>query len=216
MDDDFHSGPERRLSAKQFAALATVALMCGGVLYNTVISGQGRAIYVEAAPGSTTKMVVDAGDGTVLNTVTLRYDPLVEAVQRELAASGLYDGEVDGVAGKKTRLAIQAYEERNGMEITGIAAQSLIEHIRYTRAIASAADYTGSLPAADETVKRVQTGLAELGYDAGDADGSMGGKTEEAIKEFQRDRGLDQSGEITGDMMDELAKLSGQSAVGSE
>lgn len=223
MGENFQGHPERRLRARTAAAIAAVAFMCGGVLYNTLIAGPGRPGYgdVAAAPGATTKLVVDAGDGAALNTVTLRYDPMVEAVQRELAAAGLYDGAVDGVAGRKTKLAIEAYEQQNGMEVTGLAAQSLIEHIRYTRAVASAADYTGSVspaatPVEDEAVKRVQTGLSELGYDAGDADGAIGGKTEEAIKQFQRDRGLAQSGEITEDMMDELAKLSGQSALTAE
>lgn len=60
---------------------------------------------------------------------------------------------------------------------------------------------TGSLsapasarPAADETVRAVQQKLNELGYNAGPADGLMGGGTRAAIIAFQQDRGLAATG----------------------
>lgn len=45
-------------------------------------------------------------------------------------------------------------------------------------------------PTPDPIVKSIQQRLNALGYDAGTADGFMGGKTRSAINSFQRDKGL--------------------------
>ena len=46
------------------------------------------------------------------------------------------------------------------------------------------------------TVKDAQKRLIKLGYDPGSADGIIGPKTEIALREFQRDHGLNQSGRL--------------------
>jgi Putative peptidoglycan binding domain len=203
MDDVLDDFNQERLSARSALSLAAVGLMSAAILYNTVIAGTGRPIDlsgVTPAPGSTTKLVIDAADAVAGETITLRYDPVVEAVQRELAASGLYAGAVDGVAGNRTRAAIEAYETSNGLDASGLASQSLIDHIRFTRELASAAEYTGSLPAAEVVQDgRIETSLEEMGS-APDV-------------ELEPDRRPPLAGGITEDMMEGLAKLSGDSAA---
>jgi peptidoglycan hydrolase-like protein with peptidoglycan-binding domain len=49
-------------------------------------------------------------------------------------------------------------------------------------------------------VARVQAGLAKLGYDPGPIDGAMGGKTESAIRAYQRDYGLPVDGRPTQEL----------------
>ena len=51
-------------------------------------------------------------------------------------------------------------------------------------------------PKAQDTadIKRVQERLNELGYDCGVADGIKGSQTEQAIKDFQSDKGLEADG----------------------
>ncbi len=56
--------------------------------------------------------------------------------------------------------------------------------------------FAGVAVAADARVEAVQRRLAELGYDAGVADGLMGPRTRAAIRALQSDRGLTQSGRI--------------------
>lgn len=51
------------------------------------------------------------------------------------------------------------------------------------------------------TVKDIQAGLAELGYDPGPADGLMGRKTANAIKAFQMDANLPVDGKISDELM---------------
>ena len=52
---------------------------------------------------------------------------------------------VDGVIGKRTRQAIEAYQRAEGIEVTGEPTSDLAEHIRYTREIAEASLFTGSV-----------------------------------------------------------------------
>lgn len=49
-------------------------------------------------------------------------------------------------------------------------------------------------------VLEVQRALNALGYDAGPEDGKMGPRTEAAIRAFQADEGLPQSGEVTAEL----------------
>jgi peptidoglycan hydrolase-like protein with peptidoglycan-binding domain len=55
----------------------------------------------------------------------------------------------------------------------------------------------------------VQRLLADLAYAPGSIDGQMGPSTEEAIKRFERDRGMAQSGAISQQLMRELAATTG-------
>ena len=59
-------------------------------------------------------------------------------------------------------------------------------------------------PTPDPIVKSIQQRLNALGYDAGTADGFMGGKTRVAIIAFQRDRGLTQDGAVNEALLQQL------------
>lgn len=64
-----------------------------------------------------------------------------------------------------------------------------------------------------QTIRMVQIGLAELGYDPGPVDGLLGRETHRAICQFQRERAMPVTGEISADLIGELAKVSGQSTL---
>ncbi len=55
-------------------------------------------------------------------------------------------------------------------------------------------------------LKDAQARLNELGYNAGVPDGAMGGKTTAALRAFQKDRGIAQSGRLDGATALELSK----------
>ena len=61
----------------------------------------------------------------------------------------------------------------------------------------------------------VQTGLAELGYRPGTIDGFVGEATRRAIREFEMDRGLPLTGEISARLLEEMKKISGLSKLAS-
>ena len=54
------------------------------------------------------------------------------------------------------------------------------------------------------SVAYVQQRLVEKGYDAGPADGKLGRRTVNAIKEFQGDRGLPRDGKLSPQLRDLL------------
>ncbi|WP_298213665.1 peptidoglycan-binding domain-containing protein [Acidovorax sp.] len=60
--------------------------------------------------------------------------------------------------------------------------------------------------AAGLSVRDAQAKLNELGYNAGAPDGAMGGKTTAALRAFQKDRGIAQSGRLDTATMAELSK----------
>ena len=134
-------------------------------------------------------------------------------VQRELAALRRYDGPIDGRLSPVTRAALDSYRRTNGLPQRA-TVQDLLDHLRYTKTLKQVArtETTGSIGADEATIRQVQTGLSELGYLPGPIDGTFGDTTRQAIKEFEGDRRLPASGEITPQLLSELAKTSGQTS----
>jgi peptidoglycan hydrolase-like protein with peptidoglycan-binding domain len=65
-------------------------------------------------------------------------------------------------------------------------------------------------------IRRVQTGLAELAYGPGEINGELTEPTRKAIRAFQHDRKLIETGDIDAELLAELGKLSGQSDIAAE
>lgn len=223
---DYEEDDAPRLGVSTIVVGLTVAVLSVAIIYNTLtqsppqsnLAGGPAVSDTDPITGST-RVNVDAANEDQAGTVTLRYDATIESVQRELAASGLYSGQVDGVSGRRTKLAIIAYQRANGLDETGLATADLIEHIRYTRQIAEAVNMTEvapnspapralAQPKAVDTVTRVQVGLAELGYEPGAINGQMGQQTRDAILKFERDRGIAPTGDISSTLIVELEKMS--------
>lgn len=206
-------------------ALSVMAVIGTAVLYNAIFAQNSSphrmaAAGIEAPANATTRVVVDASKDD-RNTVRLKYDPVVEAVQRQLLAAGYYKGLVDGVAGQRTRQAIETYQKATGLAVDGTPSAELADHIRFTREVAEASLFTGSTapdthPEERARVRRAQTGLAELAYEPGPIDGELTLQTRDAIKRFERDRGLPETGEISAALLSELEKMSGQSEIAAE
>lgn len=207
----------RRLDA---TALIVGSLLSLGVLYNT-LWGQEPGIRLAAsdfqsATSGTTKLTVNAGDPST-SSITVRFDPVIEDIQRALSKSGYYTFAIDGVNGKRTRDAISAYQQANGLDVTGEASAELVDHIKLTQTIIEA---VGSTEKAEETeagtITKAQTGLSELGYLQGPADGTLSAETREAIRSFEHDRGLPETGNVSPALLAELGKTSGISELSSQ
>jgi peptidoglycan hydrolase-like protein with peptidoglycan-binding domain len=228
---DYEEDDPPRLGVSTVVVALTVAVLAVAIVYNAVtqpathvsLVDDVRDADIDPITGST-RMTVDVANEEHRATVTLRYDATVETVQRELAASGLYSGKVDGVSGQRTRIAVIAYQRANGLDETGTATPELVEHIRYTRQIADALKMTDAMPAAAQpkpparrramdTVIRVQVGLAELGYEPGVINGQLGQQTRAAILKFERDRGIAPTGDISPTLIVELEKMSTREAT---
>ena len=201
-----------RMTASAAAVLFAGVLLVGAISYNALwrqaLSADGTEEPVAEHMGRGSARVVVDLDQPQPNTVTLRYDPIVESVQRELAAAGMYDGAIDGVSGKRTQLAIITYQRVNQLKPTGMASQELIDHIQLTRQFTAASDTTASLPGdlSPAAIKSVQTRLAELGYDPGAVDGKFGATTQIAVRRFQKDRGLTPTGQLSEEVIAALSR----------
>jgi peptidoglycan hydrolase-like protein with peptidoglycan-binding domain len=141
---------------------------------------------------------------------------VVRAVQRELAARSYDVGAQDGTLSVKTRAAISIYEEREGLPVTGLATDELLHHIVLGGAMTpvGGGEVAVESPAATQddsaTVMAVQQILADLGYDPGTADGTMSDSTSAAIKAFQRDRNVSETGQVTPELLTEFKRVTGR------
>ncbi len=208
-------------------ALLATATLSFAILYNAFlgqVDGAGRPRFVasqQTTGGASTRVDVIASNSRNA-TIVLKYDPRVEEVQRALLATGNYRGMVDGVAGKNTRMAIAAYQKSAGLRVNGEVSNELIEHLRYTQQVAAAAEFTASVeklekkPGEAAALRQIQTGLAELGYAPGEITGDLTSATIQAIIQFEKDRGLPRKGNVSSALLEEIAKMSGDSLVAAE
>jgi peptidoglycan hydrolase-like protein with peptidoglycan-binding domain len=190
------------------AIVAIISATLGSMILYNVFLGQDGHPDGQMTAG-TARMSV-TGPGKRTQSITLKYEELVEDVQRELLATGHFQGLVDGVNGPRTKLAVEHYQKAGGLAVTGEVSKKLLEHIRYTRKIAQASDFTGSVapPApeaplpffaakTDKDILQLQQRLAKLGYDPGSRSGTLDDATRASILIFQMDRGLAMDGKIS-------------------
>ena len=225
MKDVLEEGGPKLRPLSVLALLAT-AILSFAILYNAFlgqVEGTGRRNFVasqETAGGASTRVDVIASNSRNA-TIVLKYDPRVEEVQRGLLATGNYRGMVDGVAGKNTRMAIAAYQKSAGLRVNGQVSNELIDHLRYTQKVAAASEFTASVerlgnPGEAAALRQVQTGLAELGYAPGEITGDLTSATIQAIIQFEKDRGLPRKGNVSSALLEEISKMSGDSAISAE
>jgi len=140
-------------------------------------------------------------------------DPVVEQVQAVLRDLAFYDGKVDGLSGPNTRKAIETYQKKVGLPVTGEIDEELIEQLGAATATAGIAPQPAPIPAAapgkiapevkpappasepDPRIVKIQAGLKAFGNDGIEIDGVVGAQTRSAIREFQSLFGLPVTGE---------------------
>ena len=143
------------------------------------------------------------------------------AIQRELRARGYTPGlEADG-AGMITRAAIMAFEYDNGLAMSGRATSELLKQILFgATAGQSGESQSGSAivsgPMAREIVVTLQHSLRGLGYKVGKASGKLDAATTAAIRDFEADQNLPETGRVSGRLVARLARLAdgGRLALG--
>lgn len=138
---------------------------------------------------------------------------LTRAIQRELKAKGYETGAVDGVAGLVTRGAIMAYETDAGLPLTGEPSAALLQHLVLgsgeTRPAGEAAP-TSPGPEAEAVIRAVQRAFRQLGYLTTLADGRLNDETRRAIRRFEVERRLKETGRISGELLAKLGSLAGE------
>jgi peptidoglycan hydrolase-like protein with peptidoglycan-binding domain len=206
--------------------LAFVGLT-GLITYNALYLQEQRSTAllptVPKAPGDR------AANRSALPPVTTDLPPLpdqkppsqlVTAIQRELKVRGYGGGPADGILRQETRKAIADYQRDHGLAVSGLPSDELLRHILLGETVStgSVADVKSAAPAPelkqDVRVKAVQQILADLGYAPGPIDGAMGSATERAVKAFQHDRKIAETGQISRELLREIKRVTGRDLAG--
>lgn len=141
-------------------------------------------------------------------------DPVIEQVQRILKSLNFYEGAVDGLSGPATTRAVESYQRKMGLAVTGQVDEELLGQLgtlpseiaippaaaaRETQPTPQAKPVQEA-PAADPSAltrltENIQRGLRAFGNEDIDVDGIAGARTKAAIREFQSLFGLPETGE---------------------
>ncbi|MGK7867062.1 peptidoglycan-binding domain-containing protein [Falsiroseomonas sp. E2-1-a20] len=124
----------------------------------------------------------------------------VNRVQDRLRQAGAYSGRVDGIWGPDSQTALERYQQRNGLQVTGQLNQATATVLGL-----NPAELVGGAPApaapaetlSEAVVRNVQGRLRSLGFYRGGVDGIWGPTTQAAIEQFQQGRGLQPNGQLT-------------------
>lgn len=105
-------------------------------------------------------------------------------VQQKLIDLGYLRGSADGIIGPKSVEALKLFQRINGLSATGKVNDDTLELLFSDLAVAVPAALSGG--SKGEEVEKLQRALIQLGFLAGEADGSYGQSTTVAVKAFQK------------------------------
>ena len=114
------------------------------------------------------------------------------ALQTDLKAAGYLDAEVDGVYGPDTVAAVEALQEGAELPVTGFVDRGT--RVALDEALAQEGQSAASQ--AQIETSSVQTVLTLAGYWSAPIDGEWTPELEAALKEFQKDLGVEQTGAL--------------------
>ena len=125
----------------------------------------------------------------------------VTRLQSRLAALGYYYGSLDGIYGSATQTAVRRFQSRNGIRSTGNADVNTQVSLFSSSAISNGSSSGSSVGyvylhygSRGTAVTRLQQALKDKGYLKGKVDGIYGDQTYDAVKAFQRAKGLSVDG----------------------
>jgi peptidoglycan hydrolase-like protein with peptidoglycan-binding domain len=127
------------------------------------------------------------------------YREQVKQVQAALNAAGYNAGPPDGALGPKSRAAIARYQSDNELPATGSIDAGLLASLGI-----EAGDSGTATASNTTTIRETKQRLQAHGYTTGSLSGVLDPETREAIRAYQRDAGLDVTGEISPELLAHL------------
>jgi len=177
----------------------------------------------------------ELSEAQIIGTVS-GYSPRVEEIQKILKDAHFDPGSTDGAMGSRTRQAIREFQKEKGLlpngkvdaktwlelnrEKEGLKKEATTQPLvfsseKYPRDVRSEAEITrirepqgkvanAKLP--QDRKKQIQIALQKADFYEGKIDGKIGPKTKEAIKAFQKAKGLKIDGDVGAQTWVELKK----------
>jgi peptidoglycan hydrolase-like protein with peptidoglycan-binding domain len=127
------------------------------------------------------------------------YREQVKQVQAALNAAGYNAGPPDGALGPKSRAAIARYQSDNELPATGGIDAGLLASLGIE------VDDSGTASASSAaTIREAKQQLQSHGYTTGTLSGVLDAETRDAIRAYQRDAGLEVTGEVSPELLAHL------------
>jgi hypothetical protein len=224
-----------RWHLREWLVVLAVAFAVGMVVVNALFLQTGphpAPIFANHAPPAVmakdaikdTPMMLPrprpAGAKTDLSTPAAPATPvrprteIVAEIQRELAKRGFFDGPADGVYGAKTDIAIRDFESATAMQPSMEPNEMLLRSIARSTVKASPAapanDPIAGLLTPSKRVIALQRALSAYGYGQIKSTGTYDLETRAAIEQFERNRKLPVTGQISDRVTRELASVTGR------
>jgi len=130
--------------------------------------------------------------------------PDVLELQQKLVENGYLDKEfATGFFGPNTEDAVKKYQKENGISQTGIVAEKTLEAMFVKKDF----DITMTIRNGDESaeVRKLQQALCDMGYlEKDNVTGYFGDVTEKAVKTFQKNNGIQETGIAAKQTLDKI------------
>jgi len=144
----------------------------------------------------------------------------VKSLQEKLIQLGYLTGSADGIFGNDTASAVRAFQRDHNLTADGSAGASTLSALTEALATPTPVPTATPTPAPTQTpsavlekgdrgddVKAVQEKLIALGFLSGKADGIFGSDTRDAVKAFQRSKGMDDDGKVGAETLAALESI---------
>lgn len=174
------------LLRKTLLVVATmlVAAGCGGSDAPETTTSSTVVFTSTSAANTTSSTTTISETTTTAPPVSQSATATTYRVQLDLKALGLFDGQVDGIAGEETQNALKAFQTQQGIPADG-------EFGPQTDAL-----LTPLLIADQAYVEELQETLTEIGVYTGPIDGDYGNGTKAAVSKVQASCELEETGII--------------------